>query len=78
MLTKIKEAVKSVNWKDLLERAGWTFVEGFIFALPALSTLGHDGIAWKSALAGAAMAGISAVKTFVINLIQQYLADKTA
>ena len=29
-----------------------------------------DGAAWKSALIGAAMAGLSAVKTLIIEIIQ--------
>jgi hypothetical protein len=30
-----------------------------------------DGVAWKSALVGAAMAGLSALKTFAIEIIKQ-------
>lgn len=59
-----------MNWKNILERAAWTFLEGFLVALPAAFSVGMDGAAWKSALLGAAMAGLSALKTFALELIQ--------
>lgn len=59
-----------MDWKNILERAAWTFLEGFLVALPAGASLGTDQSAWKAALIGAAMAGLSALKTFVIELIQ--------
>lgn len=59
-----------MNWLNILERAAWTFLEGFLVALPATFSVGMDGAAWKAALLGAAMAGLSALKTFVIELIQ--------
>lgn len=61
-----------INWKDLLERALWTFVEGFIISLSATISIGMDGAAWKAALLGAGMAGVSAVKTLVLNMIKQH------
>lgn len=59
-----------MDWKNILERAAWTFLEGFLVALPAATELGCDGAAWKAALIGAAMAGLSALKTFVLTLLQ--------
>ena len=59
-----------VNWLSILERAAWTFAEGFLVALPATFSVGMDGAAWKSALIAAAMAGLSALKTFVIEVVQ--------
>ena len=61
----------NVNWLNILERAAWTFFEGFLVALPATFSVGMDGAAWKSAMLGAAMAGLSALKTFIIELIQE-------
>lgn len=61
-----------IDWMDILERAAWTFVEGFLIALPATFSVGMDGVAWKSALLGAAMAGLSALKTFAIAVVKQY------
>ena len=65
-----------VNWKDILERAAWTFAEGFLIALPATFTVGMDGAAWKAALLGAAMAGLSAVKTLAINIVKSRKAGE--
>lgn len=59
-----------IDWVNILERAAWTFVEGFLVALPTTFTMEMDGAAWKAALIGAAMAGLSAVKTFIIEVIQ--------
>lgn len=61
----------NIDWKNVLERAAWTFVEGFLVALPATFSVGMDGAAWKSALVGAAMAGLSALKTFAVEIIKQ-------
>ena len=58
-----------INWKNILERALWTFVEAFLVSLPATITADMTGAAWKSALLSAACAGISAVKTFSIEVI---------
>lgn len=58
-----------IDWKDILERAAWTFIEAFLCALPVSISLDMDGTAWKSALFGAACAGISALKTFAIDVI---------
>lgn len=68
--------MKTINWKDILTRAAWTFAEGFLIALPATFTIGMDGAAWKSALVGAAMAGLSALKTFILEVVRNYNASK--
>ena len=64
-----------IDWINILERAGWTFLEGFLVALPATFQAGMDGVAWKSVLIGAAMAGLSAVKTLIIEIIQSNKQD---
>lgn len=61
-----------INWKNIAERAVWTFFEGFLVALPATFSVGMDGAAWKAALLGAAMAGLSALKTFAVEFVQQH------
>lgn len=61
-----------INWKDILERAAWTFAEGFLLALPAAFTIGMTGATWKAALFGAALAGLSAVKTFALDVVKQF------
>jgi hypothetical protein len=65
-----------INWINLLERAAWTFVEAFLVALPATVSLDMDGAAWKSALLSAACAGLSALKTFVIDVIESVKPEK--
>ena len=65
-----------MNWKNILERAAWTFVEGFLVALPATLSAEMDGAAWKSLLLGAAMAGLSAVKTMVLEMLREREKDK--
>lgn len=62
--------MKKVNWIDLFTRAAWTFAEGFCVTLFATAHVGMDEAAMKAALLGAAMAGLSALKTFVINLLK--------
>lgn len=34
-----------IDWLNLLERAAWTFAEGFLVALPATFSVGSDGAA---------------------------------
>ena len=62
--------MNNIDWLNIAERAGWTFIEGFLIALPTTFTMEMDGAAWKAALFSAAMAGLSAVKTFIIEVIQ--------
>lgn len=59
-----------IDWKNVLERALWTFLEAFLVALPATISVDMGGAAWKSALLSAACAGVSAVKTLIIEIIQ--------
>lgn len=61
-----------MNWKNILERAAWTFVEGFLVALPATLSMDLDAAGWKSLLLGAAMAGLSALKTFILEIVKEH------
>ena len=63
--------MNTINWLNILERAAWTFLEGFLLALPTTFSLEMDGAAWKAVLFSAGMAGLSAVKTFIIEVIQK-------
>lgn len=58
-----------MDWKNILERAAWTFLEGFLVALPSLSGIGMEAAAWNAALMGAFMAGLSALKTLALEII---------
>ena len=60
-----------INWKNLFERAAWTFVEAFLVALPATISIDMSGATWKSILLSAACAGLSAVKTLIIEIIKK-------
>ena len=53
-----------MDWANILERAAWTFVEGFLVALPLGGELD------QAALTGALMAGLSALKTFTVEWIR--------
>lgn len=68
--------ILKLNVKNILERAGWTFLEAFLLALPSASSLGLDGAAWKSALFSAACAGISALKTLIVDIIRIKLEEE--
>ena len=60
-----------MNWMNILERAGWTFLEAFLVALPTTISADMDGAAWKALLLSAACAGLSAVKSFIIEVIKR-------
>lgn len=60
-----------IDWINILTRAAWTFAEGFCVTLFATVNVGMDEAALKAGLLGAAMAGLSALKTFVIDLLQK-------
>jgi len=62
--------MKKMDWMNILERAVWTFLEAFLVALPATISADMDGAAWKSVLLGAACAGVSAVKTLIVELLK--------
>lgn len=66
--------MKKIDWINLISRAAWTFAEGFFVTLFATANVGMDDAALKAAVLGAAMAGLSALKTFVIDLLQKKTA----
>lgn len=51
-----------INWKNLLERAVWTFIEGFLGGVTF--SLEMD----KTMLLAALMAGLSALKTLILEV----------
>lgn len=65
-------AVRKIDWRNVLERALWTFVEGFIVALPVTLSMDMNGATWKSILFSALMGGVSALKTCALDLIKQH------
>lgn len=67
-----------MDWKNLLERAAWTFAEAFLVALPSTVTLEVPAAGWVSALLAAACAGLSALKTLLVEAVQLRLARMKA
>ncbi len=61
-----------MNWINIIDRALWTFAEGFVLALPVTLSAELDGAGWKSLLFSAALAGLSAVKTAAVELIKAH------
>lgn len=59
-----------INWADLGERAGWTFVQGFAGVVAAAgSSAAFGGVDWRAALIGAATAAVlSVLKSLGLNL----------
>ena len=60
-----------MDWMNILERAAWTFLEAFLVALPTTISADMDGAAWKAVLLSAACAGLSAVKTLIVELLKE-------
>ena len=59
--------MKKINWKNVIERALWTFVQGF---LSALIITGFSKEDLKAALIGGLAGGLSAVKTIIVELME--------
>lgn len=59
-----------MNWMNLLERAAWTFLEAFLVALPSTITMEVPAAGWVSTLLAAACAGLSALKTLIIETVK--------
>ena len=66
---------RKIDWLNIVERAAWTFVEGALLSLPTSFSLEMDGAAWKAMLFSAGLAGLSALKTFIIEVIHTYKGD---
>ena len=60
------------NWKDILVRAGKTFIQGFLGALAITLPNSNfsDMTILKSILIGAVAAGISAVMNYTIQILE--------
>lgn len=59
-----------MNWMNLLERAAWTFLEAFLVALPSTITMQVPEAGWVSTLLAAACAGLSALKTLIVEVVK--------
>ena len=56
------------EWLNLLERAAWTFVQASLGALIIVPNMN-----WKAAIVGAVGAGLSALKTFIVEVAKKRL-----
>ena len=63
---------RKIDWLNIAERAAWTFIEGALLSLPTTFSMDMDGAAWKAMAFSAGLAGLSAVKTFIIEVIHYY------
>ena len=57
--------MKKINWKNVLERALWTFVQGFI---STMVITGFTKEELKATLIGGLAGGLSALKTIFVEL----------
>lgn len=53
-----------------MERAAWTFLEAFLVALPSTITMEVPAAGWVSTLLAAACAGLSALKTLIVEVVK--------
>ena len=60
--------IKNINWKNVLERALWTFCQGFI---SALVITGFSQQELKATLIGGLAGGLSALKTIFVELKEE-------
>lgn len=60
--------MKKIDWKNIFERALWTFLEAALASLPVTIPLEAGRAAATSMLISAAAAGLSAVKTLIIEI----------
>jgi hypothetical protein len=70
--------VINMDWKNLVERALWTFLEAFLAALPSTITMEVPAAGWVAVLLGAACAGLSAVKTLLVEWVSRKVAAQKA
>lgn len=60
------------KWKDLAERAAWTFAQAFIASLTFEVSDFTGGVrVWRSILLSALAAGLSAVKTAALEALNK-------
>lgn len=60
--------MKKINWKNVIERAVWTFVQGF---LSTMIITGFTRDELKATLIGGVAGGLSALKTVIVELMEE-------
>lgn len=66
---------ESINWLDILERAVWTFVEGFLSSLPVITAI-TDLQAGHLFANAAIVGGGGSLISFVKNLARERLENR--
>lgn len=61
-----------MNWQDVFERAGWTFVQGALGAVTAIPIV-TDVEGWAAVGVAAVTGGISSLVSFVKTVAQERL-----
>lgn len=59
------------EWLNLAERAAWTFIQAALGALIIVPEMN-----WKAAIVGAVGAGLSAIKTLIVEYAKKKLEEK--
>lgn len=60
--------MKKINWKNVIERALWTFLQGF---LSTMIITGFTKDELKATLIGGIAGGLSALKTVIVELMEE-------
>lgn len=60
--------MKKINWKNVIERALWTFLQGF---LSTMIITGFTQDELKATLIGGVAGGLSALKTVIVELMEE-------
>jgi hypothetical protein len=61
-----------MNWHDILERAGWTFIQGAVGAITAVPLV-TDISGWEAVGVAAATGGVSALLSLLKTMAQERL-----
>lgn len=66
----------SVNWKNIMARALWTFIQGAIGTVTILPYI-SDGTGWQNVANGAIAGGVAALVSFIKTLGQESLSPSS-
>ncbi len=64
--------------KDIIERAVWTFLQAFVASIVLDTTTLSGGVRiWRTMFIAAFAAGLSAVKTMILDIIEEKRKEKS-
>ena len=64
----MKRRIKNIDWENVIKRALWTFVQGF---LSTMIITGFTKEELKATLIGGLAGGLSALKTIIVELKEE-------